>query len=170
MIAGVLGSVMETLARDGMTMIVVTHEMGFARRVADRIVFMDEGGIVETAPPRGILQRASDPTAPSCFWVNFWRIEGGLAFRAVSRMLVPILPNGVVEMTVFSFATATEIRVRARGEGPRAMPALAGPVGSVSCWCIWRKSHAGRFGWRGWPGQGCDVSSFRRSRLSPICR
>jgi len=50
MIAGVL-EVMEALARDGMTMIVVTHEMGFARRVADRVVFMDEGEIVETAPP-----------------------------------------------------------------------------------------------------------------------
>ena len=50
MIAGVL-EVIETLARDGMTMIVVTHEMGFARRVADRVVFMDEGEIVETAPP-----------------------------------------------------------------------------------------------------------------------
>ncbi len=50
MIAGVL-EVMEGLARDGMTMIVVTHEMGFARRVADRVVFMDEGEIVETAVP-----------------------------------------------------------------------------------------------------------------------
>jgi len=50
MIAGVL-DVMEGLARDGMTMIVVTHEMGFARRVADRVVFMDEGEIVEVAPP-----------------------------------------------------------------------------------------------------------------------
>ena len=50
MIAGVL-EVMEGLARDGMTMIVVTHEMGFARRVADRVVFMDEGEIVEVAPP-----------------------------------------------------------------------------------------------------------------------
>ena len=43
--------VMTDLARDGMTMIVVTHEMGFARRVADRIVFMDEGEIVEDRPP-----------------------------------------------------------------------------------------------------------------------
>ena len=50
MIAGVL-DVMEALARDGMTMIVVTHEMGFARRVADRVVFMDEGEIVEVATP-----------------------------------------------------------------------------------------------------------------------
>lgn len=50
MIAEVL-EVMEELARSGMTMLVVTHEMGFARRVADRMVFMDRGEIVETAPP-----------------------------------------------------------------------------------------------------------------------
>ena len=50
MISGVL-DVMVGLAEDGMTMIVVTHEMGFARRVADRVVFMDGGQIVEIAPP-----------------------------------------------------------------------------------------------------------------------
>jgi len=43
--------VMKTLAREGMTMMVVTHEMGFAREVANRVVFMDEGKIVEVAPP-----------------------------------------------------------------------------------------------------------------------
>ncbi|MCJ7499847.1 amino acid ABC transporter ATP-binding protein [bacterium] len=43
--------VMKTLAREGMTMCCVTHEMGFAREVADRIVFMDEGGIVEIGTP-----------------------------------------------------------------------------------------------------------------------
>jgi general L-amino acid transport system ATP-binding protein len=42
---------MESLAADGMTMLIVTHEMGFARRVADRVIFMDQGQIVETAPP-----------------------------------------------------------------------------------------------------------------------
>jgi ABC-type polar amino acid transport system ATPase subunit len=50
MIAGVL-DVMIELAEGGMTMICVTHEMGFARRVADRIVFMDFGEIVEVAEP-----------------------------------------------------------------------------------------------------------------------
>jgi ABC-type polar amino acid transport system ATPase subunit len=50
MIAEVL-DVMIDLARSGMTMIVVTHEMGFAKKVADRMVFMDGGRIVETAPP-----------------------------------------------------------------------------------------------------------------------
>ncbi|GAA4755571.1 amino acid ABC transporter ATP-binding protein [Modestobacter marinus] len=43
--------VMTALAADGMTMVVVTHEMGFARRAADRVVFMDAGQIVEVAPP-----------------------------------------------------------------------------------------------------------------------
>ncbi|EIM74066.1 ABC transporter ATP-binding protein [Nitratireductor aquibiodomus RA22] len=43
--------VMTELARDGMTMLCVTHEMGFARKVADRVVFMDGGSVVEEAPP-----------------------------------------------------------------------------------------------------------------------
>jgi glutamate transport system ATP-binding protein len=43
--------VMTSLAREGMTMVVVTHEMGFARRAANRVVFMDGGRIVETADP-----------------------------------------------------------------------------------------------------------------------
>jgi general L-amino acid transport system ATP-binding protein len=50
MIQEVLDAIRE-LASDGMTMVVVTHEMGFARALADRIVFMDEGAIVEMAPP-----------------------------------------------------------------------------------------------------------------------
>jgi polar amino acid transport system ATP-binding protein len=50
MISEVL-DVMVDLAREGMTMICVTHEMGFARSVADNVVFMDEGEIVETGPP-----------------------------------------------------------------------------------------------------------------------
>ena len=45
-------NVMLDLAREGMTMVVVTHEMGFAREVADRVVFMDGGVIVETADPK----------------------------------------------------------------------------------------------------------------------
>jgi glutamate/aspartate transport system ATP-binding protein len=49
MIGEVLAVMLE-LARDGMTMIVVTHEMGFARKAADRVVFMDQGAIVEIAP------------------------------------------------------------------------------------------------------------------------
>jgi ABC-type polar amino acid transport system ATPase subunit len=44
--------VMVDLAKEGMTMIVVTHEMGFAREVAKRVVFMDAGQIIEVAPPK----------------------------------------------------------------------------------------------------------------------
>jgi polar amino acid transport system ATP-binding protein len=46
---------MRTLADDGMTMIVVTHEMGFAREVGDSLVFMDDGLIVESGPPKEVL-------------------------------------------------------------------------------------------------------------------
>jgi polar amino acid transport system ATP-binding protein len=46
---------MQRLARDGMTMIVVTHEMGFAREVADTVVFMDEGVVVESGKPSEVL-------------------------------------------------------------------------------------------------------------------
>jgi polar amino acid transport system ATP-binding protein len=46
---------MQQLARDGMTMIVVTHEMGFAREVADKVVFMDAGAVVESGPPAEVL-------------------------------------------------------------------------------------------------------------------
>ena len=47
--------VMTTLAQEGMTMLCVTHEMGFARRVADRVVFMDAGEIVEAGPPDAVF-------------------------------------------------------------------------------------------------------------------
>ena len=47
--------VMKRLAKDGMTMVVVTHEMGFAREVADRVLFMDEGQIVEEGTPDQIF-------------------------------------------------------------------------------------------------------------------
>jgi polar amino acid transport system ATP-binding protein len=51
--------VMKALAREGMTMVVVTHEMGFAREVADRVIFMDSGAIVEEGPPARLF---AEPT------------------------------------------------------------------------------------------------------------
>lgn len=54
LVGEVLG-VMKELARDGMTMVVVTHEMGFAREVADQLVFMDGGVVVEAGNPRELL-------------------------------------------------------------------------------------------------------------------
>jgi len=54
-LTGEVLNVMRDLARDGMTMLVVTHELGFAREVADRVVFMDGGSIVEEGPPEQCL-------------------------------------------------------------------------------------------------------------------
>jgi glutamate transport system ATP-binding protein len=55
--------VMRDLAREGMTMVVVTHEMGFAREVCDRIVFIDAGEIVEQGPPDEFFTAARSPRA-----------------------------------------------------------------------------------------------------------
>ncbi|MEF9863651.1 MAG: amino acid ABC transporter ATP-binding protein, partial [Christensenellaceae bacterium] len=52
---------MHTLADEGMTMVVVTHEMGFAREVATRVLFMDEGKIVEQAPPKEFFSNPKSP-------------------------------------------------------------------------------------------------------------
>ncbi|HWI62993.1 MAG TPA: amino acid ABC transporter ATP-binding protein [Symbiobacteriaceae bacterium] len=56
-LVGEVLEVMKQLAREGMTMMVVTHEMGFARDVAHRVIFMDEGRIVEQGPPEEIFRQ-----------------------------------------------------------------------------------------------------------------
>jgi polar amino acid transport system ATP-binding protein len=48
-------AVMKDLARDGMTMVVVTHEMGFAREVGDKLIFMDDGIVLEQGHPADVL-------------------------------------------------------------------------------------------------------------------
>ena len=53
--------VMKELARDGMTMVVVTHEMGFAKEVADRVIFMASGKIVEEGTPEQIFEHPQQP-------------------------------------------------------------------------------------------------------------
>ena len=53
--------VMKELAHEGMTMVVVTHEMGFAREVADRVIFMDEGRIIEEGTPEAIFNNPQNP-------------------------------------------------------------------------------------------------------------
>ena len=54
-LVGEVLNVMKKLAAEGMTMVVVTHEMGFAREVADQLVFMDGGVVVESGQPREVL-------------------------------------------------------------------------------------------------------------------
>lgn len=58
-LVGEVLDVMRSLARDGMTMMVVTHEIGFAMEAADRVVFMDEGIVVEQGPPEQVLREPS---------------------------------------------------------------------------------------------------------------
>jgi polar amino acid transport system ATP-binding protein len=60
-LVGEVLDVMRALAADGMTMIVVTHEIGFARSVADRVVFMDDGVVLEQGPPAEVLSNPSHP-------------------------------------------------------------------------------------------------------------
>ena len=55
--------VMRSLAKDGMTMVVVTHEMGFAREVGDRVLFMDEGVIMEEGTPEEVFNHTQTPRA-----------------------------------------------------------------------------------------------------------
>ena len=56
-LVGEVLDVIKDLARTGTTMVVVTHEIGFAREAADRVVFMDEGVVVEQGPPSEVLDR-----------------------------------------------------------------------------------------------------------------
>ena len=62
-LVGEVLAVIRDLAASGMTMIVVTHEIGFAREVADTVVFLDEGRIVESGPPASVLTRPSNQRA-----------------------------------------------------------------------------------------------------------
>ena len=73
MVREVLDVVLE-LARTGMTMLIVTHEMGFARAIADRIVFMDEGRIVEVDPPRKCFADPSSDRARK--FLDIFSFEG----------------------------------------------------------------------------------------------
>jgi polar amino acid transport system ATP-binding protein len=60
-LVGEVLAVMRNLATSGMTMLVVTHELGFAREVSNRVVFMDEGAVVETGSPQEVLVRPQQP-------------------------------------------------------------------------------------------------------------
>ncbi len=53
--------VMTSLAKDGMTMIIVTHEMGFAKEVADRVIFINDGNIAEDKPPKEFFESSNNP-------------------------------------------------------------------------------------------------------------
>ena len=60
--------VMKQLAHDGMTMLVVTHEMGFAREVANRMIFLEKGGIVEEGTPEDLFERPKNERTREFLW------------------------------------------------------------------------------------------------------
>ncbi|MFN8453467.1 MAG: amino acid ABC transporter ATP-binding protein [Anaerolineae bacterium] len=64
--------VMRQLAADGMTMVVVTHEMSFARKVGDRVVFIDKGVIAEEGHPKEMLEHPTSPRLQQFLQVIFW--------------------------------------------------------------------------------------------------
>jgi len=66
-LVGEVLDVMKNLAENGMTMVVVTHEMGFAREMADRVLFMDEGVVLEEGPPEQLFENPQHERAKSFF-------------------------------------------------------------------------------------------------------
>lgn len=70
-LVGEVLSVMKDLAKEGMTMIVVTHEMGFAKEVADKVIFMDGGKIVEDGKPEDIFTNPKEERTKA-FWKKYY--------------------------------------------------------------------------------------------------
>jgi polar amino acid transport system ATP-binding protein len=82
-LVGEVLTVIAELARDGMTMVIVTHEIAFAHEVADEIVFIGDGAIVESGPPERVLGRPENPRTRA-FLARFHRFVGGFRERETS--------------------------------------------------------------------------------------
>ncbi len=70
-LVGEVLDVMKKLAADGMTMVIVTHEMGFAAKVADRVIFMDQGRVLESGPPATLFRQPKSERLQQ--FLNTWR-------------------------------------------------------------------------------------------------
>ena len=98
--------VMIELASSGMTMVCVTHEMGFARQVADRVVFMDRGEIVESGPPRAHVRGPADRSAEAVPQPNSARPLTICIASKQAALAVPSIPADpvAVDLPVGSFS------------------------------------------------------------------
>ena len=85
--------VMTGLAREGMTMVIVTHEMNFARRAADRVIFMDGGAILEEAPPDEFFTRPRTQRARD-FLDSIWPISEKHPWETSAARILTPLPSG----------------------------------------------------------------------------
>jgi polar amino acid transport system ATP-binding protein len=77
-LVGEVLAVIEQLAKEGMTMVIVTHEIAFAHEVADRVAFISDGAIVESGPPRQVLEHPQNPRTRA-FLARFHRFMGGFS-------------------------------------------------------------------------------------------
>jgi len=79
--------VMQDLAAEGMTMLVVSHEMGFAREVADRIIFLENGVIAEEGPPEQLFTNPKNPRTREFLWklTELYGNHGGKSSRRAGR-------------------------------------------------------------------------------------
>ena len=127
--------VMGELANEGTTMLVVTHEMGFARSAAQRVVFMDEGAIVEMAPPERVLHRAEVGAGEGLPLQDPCPLGGRMkrSKRHIARLLAVVLGLALVtaacgdddEPTVATDDTTTTVR-RSRPARPWRGSSTAG--------------------------------------------
>ena len=87
-LVGEVLKVMEDLAHEGRTMIVVTHEMAFAREAADRVYFMDDGQFIEIGPPEQVLENPKDERTRT-FLERFLQ-HGGAAGGLIAKTAVAL--------------------------------------------------------------------------------
>ena len=101
---------MRDLAKDGMTMAVVTHEMGFAREVADRVVFMADGRILEEGAPTDIFDHPKDPRLQDFLSKVLWPPPPQPPIKAALRRE----PEGCFYVNLFSFCRGSRCRTWGR--------------------------------------------------------
>jgi polar amino acid transport system ATP-binding protein len=94
-LVGEVLAVIAQLAHEGMTMVIVTHEIAFAHEVADRVLFMSDGAIVESGAPGEVLERPENPRTRA-FLARFHRFVGGFSADARPAMGDPPGGNGAL--------------------------------------------------------------------------
>ena len=135
--------VMVQLAQEGMTMMCVTHEMGFARKVAHRVIFMDQGEIVEDAPrTTSSARRARSGPSSSCRRSCTTERPREAPRTAGTRMTTParlgkyeiteVLGTGAMGVVYKGFDPGIRRIGRADSTGASARPATRAPAGSAS--------------------------------------
>jgi polar amino acid transport system ATP-binding protein len=117
-LVGEVLKVMRDLAQNGMTMIVVTHEMGFAREVADRVVFMDAGVVVEQGPPSDVILRPQHNRTRS--FLSRMRQEETAHAQAVAEHAQAVADAAAAEAAAEEAAAEAAVEEAEAEESPQA--------------------------------------------------